>query len=256
MAAVQFTARGDLAANRAALDERLSGLDGVDLVVLPEATMHAFGPAEFPLATIAEPLDGPFVEAVTGHAKRLGATVVAGMFEKTDTLPYNTLVVAGPDGDLVASYRKIHLFDSFGYRESDRLSAGELSPVCVDVGELRLGLLTCYDLRFPELGRALVDDGALALAVPSAWYAGEHKLQQWRTLLAARAIENVAFVIAAGQSAPNYGGHSTIIDPMGTIVAEAGDADETLIGDLEAAAVAAAREVNPSLANRRMRSAP
>lgn len=253
VALVQFTASGDAVANRMALDERLAALDeSVDLVVLPEAASHAFGPPEFDLAPVAESLDGPFVGLLRTHAGRLDATVMAGMFECGADRPYNTVVVVGPDGSLLASYRKIHLFDSFGYRESDKLAAGPIEPVVVEVAGARVGLLTCYDLRFPELARWLADLKAEILVVPAAWLAGPHKLDQWRTLLAARAIENVAVVIAAGQGAPEYCGHSMLVDAMGAIVAEAGTGEDTLVADIDPADVTAAREINPSLLNRRI----
>src|SRR5688500_14578909 len=123
---VQLASSTDSAANRSLVESRLGALDGpnrdaVDLVVLPEATMHEFGSADHDLASIAEPLDGPFVATLADQARRLGATIIAGMFERSDDLPFNTLVVLEPDGTLAATYRKIHLYDSFGYRESDRL---------------------------------------------------------------------------------------------------------------------------------------
>jgi predicted amidohydrolase len=111
--------------------------------------------------------------------------------------------------------------------------------------------MTCYDLRFPELARELVAAGAEALVVPSAWVAGERKLEHWRTLLRARAIENVCYVVAAGQPAPRYTGHSMVVDPYGDVLAEAGDDEESVTATLEPAVLAEARETNPSLANRR-----
>lgn len=258
VAAVQVTSTTDSAANRHLLTDRLDRLpDDLDLVVLPEATMHDFGPTDHDLAAAAEPLDGPFVELLAGQARRLGATVVAGMFERTDDLPYNTLVVVGPDGDLRATYRKIHLYDSFGYDESSRLRGGPVEPVVVDVPaadqRATVGLMTCYDLRFPELGRALVDAGADTFVVPAAWVAGDHKLHHWRTLLAARAVEDVVAVVAAGQGGRRYTGHSLVLDPWGTTLAE-GDAGEDAVvtAEIDPADVLGAREVNPSLANRRM----
>lgn len=253
MALVQFTASGDAAANRTRLDARLADVDpSVDLVVLPEAASHPFGPPEFDLAPIAEDLDGPFVRLLAGHARRLASTVVAGMFERGADRPFNTVVVLGPDGALVARYRKIHLFDSFGQRESDKLAAGPIEPVVVDIAGVRVGLITCYDLRFPELARLLADRGAQLIVVPAAWLAGPHKLDQWRLLLAARAIENVCCVAAAAQGEPEYCGHSMVIDAMGTIVAEAGPGEQTLLGDLDPTDIVAAREMNPSLLNRRI----
>jgi predicted amidohydrolase len=254
-AVVQLSASLDAAANRAAVERALDAVDpahGPDVVVLPEATMADFGRPDTDLRPLAEPLDGPFVDLLLRRSRALGATVVAGMFEATDDLPFNTLVVAGPDGDLVATYRKIHLYDSFGYRESERLAAGDLEPVVVPVGDQTLGLMTCYDLRFPELARALVDRGADVLAVPAAWVAGERKLDHWRTLLAARAIENTVGVVAAAQCGRGYTGHSMVLDASGVVLAEAEDEPAVLTATLEPEALRGTRETNPSLANRRM----
>jgi predicted amidohydrolase len=256
VALLQLASATDSTANRAEISARLAKLstaDAIDLVVLPEAAMADFGPADRDLATVAEPLDGPFVQLLGAEAQRLGATIVAGMFESTaDGLPFNTLAVVGSDGSLQATYRKIHLFDSFGYRESDRLSPGDVEPVIVEIAGRSVGLMTCYDLRFPELGRALAVAGADLLVVPAAWVAGDHKVLQWRTLLQARAVENTVHVIAAAQCGDEYCGHSMAVDPWGEIVAEAGDDPDTIIAELGDDDVSRARAVNPSLANRRM----
>ena len=253
VALVQLASSTDSQANRDLVETRLAGLDGsADLVVLPEGAMHDFGATDHDLSAVAEPLDGPFVATIADQARRLDATVVAGMFERTDGLPFNTLVVVGPDGSLEATYRKIHLYDSFGYRESDRLGAGELEPVVVDIAGIRAGLMTCYDLRFPEMGRALVDAGAELFVVPAAWVAGEHKLHHWRTLLTARAVEDTVAVVAAAQGGERYTGHSLVVDAWGSIVAEAGDDDDLVEAVIDPADIAQARDVNPSLSNRRM----
>ena len=254
VALVQLVSAPDSATNRTAIAAQLADLtsgNDLDLVVLPEGAMHDFGSPDLDLRTVAEPLDGPFVQLLTAEAARLQTTIIGGMFEQTDGLPFNTLVVVDPDG-LRATYRKIHLYDSFGYRESDRLSPGEIVPVVVDIAGRPVGLMTCYDLRFPEHARALVDAGAELIAIPAAWVAGEHKLDHWRTLLAARAIENTVHVVAAAQGGDRYTGHSSAIDPMGTIVVEADNAPEIIQADLEADDVTRARDVNPSLANRRI----
>lgn len=253
VAVVQMSSSTDSAANRDAVSRTLTALEpGADLIVLPEATMHDFGAPDHDLAAAAEPLDGPFVSLLAEHAGRLGATIVAGMFERTVALPFNTLVAVGPDGSLAATYRKIHLYDSFGYRESDRLLAGDLAPTVLEVAELKVGLMTCYDLRFPELGRALVDAGANVFAVPSAWVAGEGKLHHWRTLVTARAIENTVAVVAAAQSGERYTGHSLVVGADGSRVEEAGEGDAVLRAELSADAIAQVRDLNPSLQNRRM----
>ncbi|QGG40008.1 carbon-nitrogen hydrolase family protein [Aeromicrobium yanjiei] len=256
VAVVQRASDIDSAANRDSIAAQLAALgpgDDLDLVVLPEAAMHDFGAPDHDLAAVAEPLDGPFVQLLADEARRIGATVVAGMFERTDGLPFNTLVVVGPDGELRRTYRKIHLYDSFGYKESDRMAAGEVEPVVVEIAGRPVGLMTCYDLRFPELARGLVDAGAEILVVPAAWVAGDRKLEHWRTLLTARAIENTVHVVAAGQGGDRYTGHSLVADPWGSIVDEADLAPAIIRATLAAADLAHARDVNPSLSNRRIR---
>ncbi|MDO7868332.1 nitrilase-related carbon-nitrogen hydrolase [Nocardioides jiangxiensis] len=251
VAALQWGAALDAAANRAALAE----VPAAELVVLPEAFARDFGPATEPLTPYAEEQGGPFDAAVTATADRGACTVVAGMFERVgeDDRPFNTLLVRG---GATAAYRKIHLYDSFGYRESDRLRAGTWAPVVVDVAGWKVGVLTCYDLRFPELARDLVAAGAEVLVVPAAWLPGrtaeEHarKVTAWETLARARAIENVSFVVAVGQPAPRYTGHSLVLDPYGASLAEAGDGPAELLATLERSVLDEARSTNPSLANR------
>ena len=253
IALVQAAGSLDPAENRGALARLVP--EGADLVVLPEAFARDFGDAGSDVAPFAEPVEGPFAAEVGRVAAARGTTVVAGMFERSDDpeRPYNTLVVRGA---ATASYRKVHLYDSFGYRESDRLTPGPLEPAVLDLGPWRVGLMTCYDLRFPELARALVDRGAELIVVPSAWVAGPRKVHHWRTLVAARAIENTVYVAAVGQPAPRYCGHSMVVDPLGDVLAETGegapDRPVVITAEIDRDAVAAARRTNPSLANRRL----
>jgi predicted amidohydrolase len=248
VAVIQHASDLDPAHNRVALSELTPS--GAGLVVFPEAMARDFGAPGSDVSEYAEDVDGPFGTTMSAVAADRGTTVVAGMFERSEdpARPYNTVLVRGAAR---AAYRKIHLYDSFGYQESDRLLGGEWDPVLVELGGMRLGLMTCYDLRFPELARELVAAGAEALVVPSAWVAGERKLEHWRTLLRARAIENVCYVVAAGQPAPRYTGHSMVVDPYGDVLAEAGDDEESVTATLEPAVLAEARETNPSWANRR-----
>ena len=234
--------------NRARLAEVAPG---ADLVVLPEAFARDFGQAGSDVSPFAEPVDGPFAREVSRVAGATSSTVVAGMFEVADDpdRPFNTLVAGGPSS---ATYRKIHLYDSFGYRESDRLTGGPVEPVVVDVAGWQVGLMTCYDLRFPELARRLVDAGAEVIVVPAAWLPGDRKVAHWRTLLAARAIENTCFVIGAGQPEPRYVGHSAVIGPLGDVLAEADGSEQVVDAVLHRADLDDARRTNPSLANRRL----
>ncbi len=257
---VQQASTLDLAGNRdlmrtsmeslAATAATESGSPG--LVVFPEAFMCDFGSPGTDISEYAEDTDGVFVETMTELAKEHDTTIVAGMFERSADpgRPYNTLAVVDGDG-LRATYRKIHLYDSFGYKESERLLAGAVEPVVVEVGGVRVGLMTCYDLRFPELARLLTEQGAELLVVPAAWVAGPGKVDHWTTLARARAIENTVYVAAAGQPAPRYTGHSMVVTPLGDVVVEAGGSDEVVGAAVESSVVEQARAVNPSLANRR-----
>src|SRR3954468_23357783 len=245
---VQDASGLDPAANRARLHEVVPS--DSDLVVLPEAFARDFGEAGSDVSPYAESLHGAFATELAAVAAERNTTVVAGMFETSEdpARPYNTLLVRGA---ATASYRKIHLYDSFGYRESDALHAGPLAPVVVDVGGFRVGLMTCYDLRFPELARELVGRGAELLALPAAWVAGPGKVHHWRTLATARAIENTAYVAAVGQPGPRYTGHSLVVGPAGELVAAVGDGDQVLSATIDHDTLEQARATNPSLANRR-----
>ncbi len=253
---LQLASSLDPAENRAALDAvaDAAGRAGAGLVVLPEAFARDFGAPGSDVAAYAEDLDGPFVSRLTELAARHDVTVVAGMFERSEDpeRPYNTLVAVGPDG-LRAGYRKIHLYDSFGHRESDRLLAGAIEPVVLDVDGFQVGLMTCYDLRFPEMARALVDRGAELLLVPAAWVAGPRKVDHWRTLVTARAVENTVYVAAAGQPGPRYTGHTMVVAPTGDVLAELdGDSHEAAVATVSHELLEETRAANPSLANRRM----
>ncbi|HEY2877163.1 nitrilase-related carbon-nitrogen hydrolase, partial [Nocardioides sp.] len=171
---VQEASSLDPADNRARLESVVA--EKADLVVLPEAFARDFGEPGSDLAPYAEPLDGPFVTAVERVSTERGTTIVAGMFEQAAGTPYNTVVVRG---GAHVDYRKIHLYDSFGYKESDVLAAGPIEPAVFDLDGTTVGVMTCYDLRFPELARRLVDAGAEVLLVPAAWVAGERKVYHW-----------------------------------------------------------------------------
>lgn len=223
--------------------------------------MVDFGKPDTPLAPLAEPLDGPFVQGLSRLARELGTALVAGMFETCPaepSRPYNTLVALGADGEVCGSYRKQHLYDAFGYRESDRLSPGDPAegPTVIRIAGHGVGLLTCYDLRFPELSRLSADGGAELLAVPAAWMRGPAKEDHWTTLLRARAIENTCYVAGAAQNGRHYCGRSMLVDPFGITVAGLGEQDGFCVGEVSADRVAEVRRTNPTLAHRRYRVVP
>lgn len=238
---------------REALREAAAG--GAELAILPEATLTRYGPR---ITSLAEPLDGPFVTGLAEAAREHGLSVIAGVFEPGDRLVHNTAVAIGPTGSIEAAYRKIHLFDSFGAHESDLVTPGD-TPVVVELAGLRVGLVTCYDIRFPELTRALVDAGAELFAVIAAWGSGPMKEEHWTTLVRARAIENTTWVAAVGQ-APNpqeagdgFGiGRSMLVDPMGVVRTDMGSGAGVGICEFDSQITIATRNALPCLEHRRL----
>jgi predicted amidohydrolase len=224
---------------------------GADLVVLPELwTTGAFAFEEF--GREAEPLEGPTYEAMAKAASDAGVWLHAGSIPERDPEGplYNTSLVFTPSGDLAAAYRKIHRF-GFDKGEAVLMGAGR-DLVTVRLPDTTLGLATCYDLRFPELFRGLVDAGAQTLVVPSGW--PERRRAHWTLLARARAVENQAFVLACGTAGTHAGvpqsGHSIVVDPWGEVLAEAGHDEEVLTADFDPAKVATTREQFPALKDR------
>jgi predicted amidohydrolase len=229
--------------------------DGADLVLLPEYAMYEKKVVDATFAEVAEPLDGRFGTAVAELAGRYGLVVVTGMVERgaDGGRPFNTLAAFGADGALLARYRKIHLYDAAGFRESEWIAPAPVpEPVVFAAAGATVGLMTCYDLRFPELGRALADRGADLLAVCASWVPGDHKAEQWAVLARARAIENGCYVAAVSQAEPTSIGRSLIAGPQGEVVAAAGADAEMVVAGLELSAVGAARDRDPGLRVRRL----
>jgi deaminated glutathione amidase len=260
VAIAQAAASTDKATNLTRVRKLLAGAAArrPHLLIFPEAIMYDFGDPNARLAPVAEPIDGPFVTSLSELARTYRIALIAGMFERSEQpdLAYNTVVAIDSDGSLLARYRKIHLYDSFGNRESDRLKGGDLEPAVVKICGMSVGLLTCYDLRFPELARVLVEHGAEVIAVPAAWMRGSHKEDHWETLLRARAIENTCFVAAAGQSGPSYIGCSMVVDPIGVPVVAMGAEEGIAVADVERSRLEEVRTANPALEHQRFRVVP
>jgi predicted amidohydrolase len=255
VALVQYAPLATSGANLAALSEIVAGAtsQGAQIVVAPEYS-QAFLPGQYDAwGNLAEGADGEFVTGLAEiSAAHDGVIIVAGMLRRRENaLPTNTIVAVGPQG-VLAEADKIHLYDAFGHTESSFVAPGTIAePRLLDIGGHRLGFLACYDLRFPEVTRRLVDAGATALVIPAQWVPGEHKLSHWQALLKARAIESQCYVLAAGQPAPHGVGYSTVIDPWGVVLGELGPDAGVLQGQLDASVVSAVREINPvSLARR------
>ncbi|REE72399.1 putative amidohydrolase [Rhodococcus wratislaviensis] len=227
---------------------------GAKVVVAPEYAMFTAPRTDERIVESAEGLDGEFVGGLAATAKELGVHLVAGVNEQLpgDDRISNTLVALGPGGDIVATYRKLHLYDAFGYKESDVIRAGEIGvPETFAVDGLTFGMQTCYDLRFPEVTRRIVDAGADVLLLPAQWVPGPLKEDHWSTLVRARAIENTVYVAAADQSARTGAGNSMIVDPMGVTLASLGERVGTAVAAVSAERITEVREKNPALALRR-----
>lgn len=222
-----------------------------DLLVCPEAAMSRFPAEEQDQVPEAEPLDGSFGTALAQATVGSGLTIVAGGFTPGDgTRVKNTLFVAS-DGKISAHYDKIHLYDAFQARESDKVLAGDVAPTVVDVNGVAVGLATCYDLRFPEIFRVLADLGSKVIALPAAWIRGAYKEEHWLTLLRARAIENGFFVVGSGEAGERSIGRSAIFDPMGLQLTDLGTQPGLTVVDIDVQAVDRTRKINPGLRNRR-----
>ncbi len=260
--AVQLNSNEDKSRNLEVAERliRRAAGDGAELVALPEKFNVLGSPEQ--LIEGAEPLDGPTLRWAGALAAGLGIWLVAGSIVERvegDEKLRNTSVLFDPEGAARAVYRKIHMFDvevgGVTYRESDVEGAGE-EIVVADAGALRLGLAICYDLRFPELFRIMAVDGAQAFTLPAAFTVPTGRAH-WETLIRARAIENQAFVVAAGQVGrhpPDHEsyGHSMIVDAWGTVLASAaGEPEHVVTADLDLDAQEDVRAKLPSLANRR-----
>ena len=260
-AAIQLNSTADVDRNLATAERLVdaAAAAGAELVVLPEK-WSALGPGEM-LLELAEPLDGPIVTAARGWAQRLGITLLAGSvgerIEGSERIANTSLLIA-PDGEIEATYRKIHMFDvdvgGVSYRESEHERAGEEVVVAPAAGT-DLGMTVCYDLRFPELFRILALRGARVITVPSAFTATTGR-DHWEVLLRARAIEDQLFVVAAnqfGSAPPSFSswGHSMIVDPWGRILDVLADGEGHAIADLDLGEVERVRAQVPSLASRR-----
>lgn len=251
----QFRPGGDVAVNLESMRElaRQASAEGSQLIVFPEESMFSIGRIDNDLAAAVDANWSTFVQQLSFLAAELEIAVVAGGYEASgEERPYNTLVLIDSTGRIVDTYRKLHLYDAFSYHESKRIKPGDGGIKVVQVGDLTVGLMTCYDLRFPEQARALADRGADVVLVPAAWFKGDHKIEHWETLLRARAIENTVWIAAAGTSSAHTIGHSAILDPMGVPQVFLNDEERGVVtADVSRRRIDEVREFLPVLRNRR-----
>jgi len=259
VAVAQFAPTADREGNLAEI-ARLAALArarGAVLAVFPEYSSYFADPIDESFAANAEAIDGAFTARLREIASDLGLTIVAGMVERGTGAHVRNAVVAVDGTGVIAVYRKQHLYDAFGQRESAWIEPGAVGEAqTFVVGDLTYGLMTCYDLRFPEVARTLADADVDAAVVPAEWVRGPLKEHHWNTLLAARAIENTMYVVAADHAAPIGVGASAIIDPQGVTAAQLGLGTDVAVAALDREKIVQTRRQNPSLAQRRYRVSP
>ncbi|MEO8528329.1 MAG: carbon-nitrogen hydrolase family protein [Pseudolysinimonas sp.] len=265
IAVAQFAPGADEAANldtiRALAEDAASR--GALLVVFPEYSSYFTPGLGADWVDHAQSLHGPFVRALAEIAAELGIHLIAGMIELVPGAAErvaNTVVAVDAHGEVVAHYRKIHLFDAFRMRESDRIVAGPIwaadAAPTFAFGGFTVGLQTCYDIRFPEVTRRLVDAGADLVLLPSEWVRGPLKEHHWRTLITARAIENTIYLAAADHAPPIGAGNSMVVDPMGVELVTIGESTDVAVAWISPERVAEVRHLNPALALRRFTVEP
>ncbi len=228
---------------------------GADFVLFPEMYMAFVKPSTGTQPVdVAEPLDGPFVQGLAAAAREHQIYVLCGMYETVpgdEKRAYNTTVFLDRNGNLKHRYRKTHLYDAFSVKESDTIVPGSEPYQVIETEFGTIGMMVCYEVRFPEISRQLALQGADFLFIPAGWFVGAMKEEHWEILVRARAIENTTFICAANQVGNVYTGRSMIVDPMGVIVASAGEEETLIVADIDPARVTRVREKLPSVVHRR-----
>ncbi|WP_435954608.1 deaminated glutathione amidase [Dryocola sp. BD626] len=222
-----------------------------DLLVLPEALLARDDNDPDMSVKSAQSDNGEYLQMLLEESRRNALTTVLTLHIRTaEGRAANTLLVLR-GGEVLARYQKIHLYDAFSMQESRLVDAGNQLAPLIEVAGMKIGLMTCYDLRFPEMALSLALAGAQALVLPAAWLRGPHKELHWSTLLTARALDTTCYVVASGECGHRNIGQSRVIDPLGVTIAGAAEAPELIFAQLSGERVSQVRAMLPVLENRR-----
>lgn len=221
------------------------------LLVLPEALLARDDRDPDLSVKSAQPLDGGFLSQLREESITNQLTTILTVHVPTGAGRAANTLVALRGGDIIARYQKLHLYDAFNMQESRRVDAGNVLPPLVDVDDMRVGLMTCYDLRFPEMALSLALQGAEILALPAAWVRGPLKEHHWNTLLAARALDATCYIVASGECGNKNIGLSRIVDPSGITLAGSGGDPQLIFAEISKGAIEQVRDRLPVLKNRR-----
>ncbi|GAB2935723.1 deaminated glutathione amidase [Hafnia psychrotolerans] len=223
---------------------------GIDLLVLPEGILARDIADPDLVLKAAQPLDGPFVsQLLAASVGNQMTTMMSVHIPAPDGRVWNVLISIR-NGEIISEYRKLHLYDAFSAQESKNVTPGKEVPPLVEVAGFKVGLMTCYDVRFPELARRLVLDGAEVLVLPAAWVKGPLKEMHWEVLVTARALENTTYMVAVGECGERNIGNSMVVDPLGVAIARAAEAPALVFAQLDKDRLIHARKVLPVLENR------
>lgn len=224
---------------------------GAELLVLPEAVLAR--QRELPDLSVqsAQTLTGHYVSQLCEASSNHNLTTVLTLHTPTTAGRAANMLIAIRAGKIIAEYQKIHLYDAFNIQESRLVDAGRSLAPIITVAGMKIGLMTCYDLRFPDQALALALQGAEVLVLPAAWLKGAHKEKHWETLLAARALDTTCYVVASGECGDQNIGQSRIIDPLGVTIAAASEAPALIFADLDKQRIVTVRQMLPVLKNRR-----
>lgn len=254
---VQFKASTNKATNLKTILNFISkaAQNKAKLVAFPEFMMFYTNSSQSPakLANLAETIHDNFVKTIAKSAKEHHIEVIGSFYEKSKKKDrvYDTSFIIDKSGKVISTYRKIHLYDALGFRESDKMISGSKisQPVKTSIG--KVGMMICYDLRFPEMSRSLAASGTEVLVVPSAWVKGNMKEDHWLTINKTRAIENGCYVIAPDQVGNIYCGRSLVVDPYGKILLDMKKKQDIAYINIELKTIKAIRKILPLLKNRR-----
>jgi deaminated glutathione amidase len=257
VAIVQFKASTNKETNLRKITDFISkaAKNKAKLVAFPEFMMFYTRSSQSPkqLAILAETINGNFVSTIAKSAKENNIQIVGSFYEKSSKKDrvYDTSFVVDKSGKVISTYRKIHLYDALGFRESAKMTSGSkiAKPVKTSIG--KLGMMICYDLRFPEMSRSLAVAGSEILVAPSAWVKGEMKEEHWLTINKTRAIENGCYVVAPDQVGNIYCGRSVIVDPYGKVLVDMKKKQGIAYADIDLKKIKQTRKVLPLLKNRR-----
>lgn len=221
------------------------------LLILPEGILARDIADPALVRKAAQPLDGPFMAQILEASRANDMTTVMCIHNPSEDGRVWNNHIAVRSGQVIAQYYKLHLYDAFSAKESTEVIPGDSVPPLVEIDGLKVGLMTCYDVRFPEMARRLADDGAELIVVSAAWHKGPLKEMHWNVMCTARALENTCYLAGVGECGERNIGASLVVDPLGVVISSAGEQSTILYADIDPNRLAYARTVLPVLVNRR-----